>query len=379
MENACLVGVIFPGTQSGAFQISFEELAELAKTAGAVVTDRVIQNRRDCDAAYFIGSGKVSELREKFRSGIQPDLVIFNHELTPVQVRNLEDAFECRVLSRTELIMDIFALRARTNAAKLQVELAQLEYRLPRLTGKGISMSRLGGGIGTRGPGEKQLEIDRRSIERQILFIKKRLKTIETQREVARRKRGKNLFQVAVVGYTNAGKTSFFNRMVRAGSLAEDKLFATLDTLSRRVWLEDGQDGIPRYAVLTDTVGFIRDLPHGLVESFHSTLEDTLSADFLVLLADASSPDLLSQIHVVEETLSAVGAGSLPRMLVLNKIDLLNYEQQLDLRLVLPGALLISAKTGDGIAAFREKLAGRAREWNPAWSGELEADTEKTE
>lgn len=276
-EKAILVGVKFPGDILDCVVQSLDELGELASTAGAIVSEKVIQQRRDIDTKYYIGKGKVDQIKNLYISKKDINLIIFNHDLTAAQIRNLEKGLKIKVITRTELIFDIFVLHARTKTAKLQVELAQLNYQLPRITGKGILMSRLGGGIGTRGPGEKQVELDRRLIQRRLFLIKKRMNQIEHERSIQRKNRIKREFRIAIVGYTNSGKTSLLNRLTKTNIPAEDKLFATLDTTTRKLWL-GYEGGFPVRAVITDTVGFIRDIPHGLIESFKSTLEETIQS-----------------------------------------------------------------------------------------------------
>lgn len=345
-EKAVLIAVRFPDRPLEDAELSLAELGELAETAGARVLDSLIQNRREPDTKYFIGKGKVEEIRSFYHDADKPDVVIFNHELTPTQARNLETELGCKVITRTELILDIFALHARTKTAKLQVELAQLQYELPRITGKGTEMSRLGGGIGTRGPGEQQLELDRRLIQKKIHVIREKMKEIESENEVRRKNRGQREFKIGVIGYTNAGKSTLLNRLTRSEVLAEDKLFATLDTTTRRLWLGNGEDGKPQYAVLTDTVGFIRDIPHGLVESFRSTLADTVNSDLLLHVLDISSRDHEEKKNVVDSTLQEIGASGIPVLLCLNKIDRISEEELLEKRMLYPEAVFISAAEG---------------------------------
>lgn len=293
------------------------ELNELTRTAGAEVLTTLIQGKEQKDRRWYLGKGKVEELNALVRE-MGADLVIFNDELSPIQVRNLEEKLDCRIVDRTQLILDIFASRARSKEGILQVELAQLEYQLPRLTGKGAEMSRLGGGIGTRGPGETRLETDRRHIRRRIGEIKGHLQEVKRHRKLLRERRKKNeSFQVALVGYTNAGKSTILNRMSSADALAEDKLFATLDPLSRGVELPGGQT-----MILTDTVGFIQDLPHHLIAAFRSTLEEALEADLILHVVDASNQECSIHMEVVEEILEDLGAVNIPRITVFNKMDL---------------------------------------------------------
>ncbi len=293
-----------------------EEIRLLAASAGAPARAIVRGRRSRPDPALFAGKGKVEEVARtvaETRAGV----VIFNHELSPVQERNLERAVECRVIDRTSLILDIFAQRARSHEGKLQVELAQLEHLSTRLVRGWTHLERQKGGIGLRGPGETQLETDRRLLGKRVKMLKEKLAKVRSQREVQRRARGRsNLMAVSLVGYTNAGKSTLFNRMTRAGVRAADQLFATLDTTTRRVHTENGAR-----VVLSDTVGFIRQLPHTLVASFRATLEETVHADLLLHVVDASSEDRGAQIEAVNEVLAEIGADAIPQILVMNKID----------------------------------------------------------
>lgn len=296
---------------------SMDELSELVKTAGGVVVCQVIQNKSDIEAATYMGEGKLLEIKEAI-ADMEIDVVVFDDELSPIQLRNITDFLEVRVIDRTILILDIFAMRAKSGEGKLQVELAQLKYRLPRLRGLGATMSRTGGGIGTRGPGETKLESDRRHISRRISALEEEIKELAKHRELLRSRRKKDgTITACLVGYTNAGKSSLLNRLTDAGVLAENKLFATLDTTSRGLVLEDN-----RKIILIDTVGFIRKLPHHLVEAFKSTLEETVVADFLIHVVDVSNPQYENHIKVVNSVLSDIGAGEKPEILVYNKIDL---------------------------------------------------------
>nr|WP_264760982.1 GTPase HflX [Aneurinibacillus migulanus] len=293
-----------------------EELAELARTAEAEVVATLTQGRDQVDSRLYVGKGKVEEINVLVQE-LEADLVIFNDELTPMQIRNLEHIIECKVIDRTQLILDIFAQRARSREGKWQVELAQLQYRLPRLTGKGAELSRLGAGIGTRGPGETKLETDRRHIRRRISEIEGHLAEVKRHRQLYRERRKKNaVFQVAIVGYTNAGKSTILNRLTDAGILEENKLFATLDPTSRRVNLPGGEE-----IIVTDTVGFIQHLPHQLVAAFRSTLEEAAEADLILQVIDASHPDYQIHMEVVDEVLTELGAESIPRLTVFNKMD----------------------------------------------------------
>lgn len=318
-ERAVLVGVKTPETPMirgvSEADISMEELSELADTAGAEAVARVIQAREGRDAAYLVGKGKVSELGLLVQSE-GADMVIFDEELSPSQQRNIEEMLGVKVLDRTGLILDIFAQRARSREGKIQVELAQLEYMLPRLAGQGIALSRLGGGIGTRGPGETKLETDRRHIRRKITYLKEQLRQIKKQRGVLRTERIRNRIPtVSLVGYTNVGKSSLLNALCDADVYAENKLFATLDTTTRRLDLGESQ------ILLTDTVGFIRKLPHHLMDAFKSTLEEAVFSDALIIVADASDPLAEDHIRIVDEILAELGASGKPTIIAYNKID----------------------------------------------------------
>ena len=297
-------------------QASIDELEELAHTAGASVFAKLIQRRERPDNATYLGEGKLFELKNICINN-DIDLLIFDGELTPSQQRNIENYTDIRVIDRTMLILDIFALNARTSEGKLQVELAQLKYSLPRLGGKGTQLSRLGGGIGTRGPGESKLESDRRHIHRRIDALEENLKNLSKRRNLMRQRRKKNsVTTVAIVGYTNAGKSTLLNALTDAGVLAENKLFATLDPTSRALKLPDG-----RSVLLVDTVGFISRLPHDLVEAFKSTLEEVVYADLILNVCDASDPAFEEHIHVTKQVISDLGAGTKPVLTVYNKCD----------------------------------------------------------
>jgi len=297
---------------------SLDELEKLTETAGATVVSRFAQHLRGISPATLIGSGKVEEIRGYLRE-IKPDLVIFDEDLSPAQQRNLESSFQTRVIDRSQLILDIFAQRARSNEGQLQVELAQLEYLRPRLTRRWLHFSRLGGGIGTRGPGETQLEVDRRRVRERIATLKRRLAKVEKTRGLQRRERLEVPYAtVALVGYTNSGKSTLMNSLTRAGVVVEDKLFATLDPTIRSLRLPDGDR-----VMLADTVGFISKIPHSLIESFKSTLEEVKSADLLLHVVDMTSPLYEEQVQIVEAVLNDIGAGETPCLMVANKIDLL--------------------------------------------------------
>ena len=351
-EKALLVGVKFPGDSQEMVMGSLLELEELTKTAGAKVVDIIVQSRQNIDPKFYIGKGKVEEIRNFYDGEDKIDVLILNHEPSPGQIMNIETGLNIKVITRTELIMDIFAIHAKTKSAKLQVELAQLNYQLPRLTGKGASMSRLGGGIGTRGPGEQKLEIDKRAIRRKIFLIKEKLKGISLEMQTRRKSRQMNEKKVGIVGYTNSGKSSLLNRLTNSDVHTEDKLFATLDTTTRKLWINDQLS-----VVITDTVGFIRDIPHGLIESFKSTFEDTLYSDFLIHLVDASAPDFIEKIAVVEKVLAEISKVKIPMILCFNKIDKLSVEELIDFRLKYPQANFISVKDDKNIDALKETIS----------------------
>ncbi len=343
-ERALLVSV-----DTGEFdaQLSLDELEELADTAGADVLGRLLQKREAPDKATCLGQGRLEELALLCKN-TEADLVIFDRELTATQQRNLEDALPCRVVDRTMLILDIFAGRARSAEGRLQVELAQLQYLLPRLAGQGMALSRLGGGIGTRGPGETKLESDRRHIRRRIQSLRNQLQAVEQQRVQRRdRRRKDNVQTVAIVGYTNAGKSTLMNRLTDAGVLAEDKLFATLDTTARALKLPDG-----RTILLIDTVGLVRRLPHHLVDAFRSTLEEAAEADVILNLCDSSSEDAAEHLNVTRELLAQLGCTDRPVVTVFNKCDLPAALPLTDR----DGAVCISAATGKGIEALLQRL-----------------------
>lgn len=297
-------------------ETSIAELAELAKTANAEVVGEIIQKKSSYDPATCMGAGRLEELKDQL-SALEAELVIFDHELTGIQVRNIENILDVRVIDRTTLILDIFAQRARTKEGKLQVELAQQKYRLPRLTGMGTSLSRLGGGIGTRGPGETKLETDKRHIRRRIEYLEDSLKELEKHRNFTRSRRKKDgILCAAIVGYTNVGKSTLMNALTDAGVLAENKLFATLDITSRSIELPDG-----RSIMLIDTVGLIRRLPHNLVEAFKSTLEEAAVSDIILNVQDLSSPEREEQAEVTKKLLSELGCDGIPVINVMNKAD----------------------------------------------------------
>ena len=346
-EKAVLVGL---GRQAD--EGTLDELAALAETAGASPVARVVQTRSDPDPATFVGKGKMAELHETVhRSGA--DAAIFDDELSPGQLRNLEERLGVKVVDRTALILDIFALHARSREGKAQVELAQLNYLLPRLRGWGEAMSRLGGGIGTRGPGETKLEIDRQHIRRRIARLRKDIKDLAKTRAVKRsRRQSSEIAQIAIAGYTNAGKSTLMNALTAADVIVADQLFATLDPTVRRIELPNG-----RAATVSDTVGFVSKLPHDLVEAFRSTLEEVTLASLVLHVADASAPALDQQVEAVRAVLVEIGAGSLPEVVALNKIDLLNAEQRARVERRYPDGVAISARTGEGLEELLELIA----------------------
>ncbi len=336
--------------QSAAGAAALEELAELARSAGAQVLGSAFQRAPEPDPATLVGRGKLEQIRGEARA-LGAECVIFAHDLTPTQLRNLEAALGVKVIDRTQLILDIFARRARTREGKLQVELAQLKYLLPRLMGRGTLLSRLGGGIGTRGPGEQQLEFDRRRIRSRIQKLTQALERVRSQRALHREHRRESQFlNVALVGYTNAGKSTLFNALTGSQALTSPRLFATLDPTVRALHLESR-----RRVLLSDTVGFIRHLPAHLVESFRATLEELDSADLLLHVTDASDPDYEQHDRAVEELLEEMGLASTPRLHVWNKIDLLP-ESALARLSAGPDDIGVSAQTGAGIPQLRRRL-----------------------
>ena len=325
---------------------SLEELARLAETAGAEVVGSFLQHRDKPDTAMYIGKGRAEELARECQA-LEADLCIFDEELTGVQVRNLEEVLRVKVIDRTALILDIFASRASSAEGKLQVELAQLQYRSARLIGQGLVLSRLAGGIGTRGPGESKLEMNRRRIRERMTELRRRLDELEKQRSIRRKNRERNEVPVvALVGYTNAGKSTLLNALTGSDVYVQDQLFATLDAVSRRMVTPENTEYL-----LTDTVGFIRKLPHTLVSAFRSTLEEAVLADVLVIVSDGSSKEMFSQHDTVEEVLAELGATEQKRIEVINKCD------EGDPDPVFPGAVLISAKTGEGLEDLKQKIA----------------------
>ncbi len=344
-ERTVLAGVITGKTGSEyTSEATLAELEELALTAGAEVVGIISQNRPSPESATYFGEGKLQELSDFCQSN-EIDLVIFDDELSGSQQRNIENAVGTRVIDRSTLILDIFAKRATSSEGKLQVELAQLKYMLPRLTGKGITLSRLGGGIGTRGPGESKLESDKRHIRRRIETLENELSEVEKRRNIARLRRAKDGFMsVVLVGYTNAGKSTIMNLLTDAGVLSENKLFATLDPTARALELNDG-----RTVMLLDTVGFIRKLPHHLIKAFRSTLEEAVSADLLLLVNDISNPEYKTQLEISEKLLNELGCENQPIIRVFNKCDIENiWHKNTDEN------VFISASTGEGINELME-------------------------
>ena len=344
-DRALLVSV---DTGSYDAESSLEELAELVKSAGAEPVLSMMQKLPRVESGTYVGTGKLQEIADICREQ-EIDLVVADSELSPTQIKNMENAADVRVIDRTTLILDIFALRARSREGKLQVELAQLKYLLPRLTGRGVEMSRLGGGIGTRGPGETKIETDRRHIRRRMETLREELAEVEKHRQMLRRRREKDgVITCAIVGYTNAGKSTLMNTLTDAGVLAQDKLFATLDPTSRALRLPSGVS-----IMLIDTVGLVRRLPHHLVEAFRSTLEEAAQSDIIINLCDASGEEAHLHLQVTRDLLDSLGCGDTPVLTVLNKCDLLDAS-------VMPqdfaGCIQISAKTGEGIDALLQAI-----------------------
>lgn len=349
MEERVILIAVSTGDEDDT-RASVDELEELVRTAGAVTVDKMIQNRERVHPGTYLGKGKIDEVRERIRE-LGATGVVCDDELSPAQLRNLENALDTKVMDRTMVILDIFASRATTSEGKIQVELAQLKYRAARLVGLRSSLSRLGGGIGTRGPGEKKLEMDRRLIHERISQLKMELEEVKRHREVIRKQREKAYSPVAaIVGYTNSGKSTLLNKLTNAGILAEDKLFATLDPTTRNLELESGQQ-----ILLTDTVGFIRKLPHHLIEAFKSTLEEAKYSDIILHVVDCSNPQMDMQMHVVYETLRDLEVGDKVIVTVFNKIDR-KTDEELPRDLRSDYQVQISAKTGDGLEELIDTL-----------------------
>ncbi|WLV25835.1 GTPase HflX [Aciduricibacillus chroicocephali] len=356
-EKVIIIGVKRQTTTEDQFHSSLDELVSLTDTAGGTVIAKITQNREKIHPATYLGEGKVEEIAQQVEE-LEADLVISNDELSPGQLRNLSAELGVRVIDRSQLILDIFAQRANTKEGKLQVELAQLEYLLPRLRGKGVELSRLGAGIGTRGPGETKLETDQRHIRNRIHEIKRRLQLAVKQREQYRKRRKTNeAFQIALVGYTNAGKSTIFNKLAHSDTLAENKLFATLDPLTRQIELPSGFK-----ALLTDTVGFLQKLPTALIAAFRSTLEEAKEADLIVHVVDGSHPDKDTHQKTVLDLLSELEADAIPRLTVYNKKDCFEsgiYPSE-------SPSLMMSAYEEKDIELLREKIEGMLKEeWLP--------------
>ncbi|HEX7095363.1 MAG TPA: GTPase HflX [Acidimicrobiales bacterium] len=353
-ERIVLVGVTMPPQADEDTEASLDELELLVDTAGADVVARVVQRRTTPDPSTFVGKGKAEEIYE-LSEQVDADTVVFDEELTPAQQFNLERIFKRSALDRTAVILDIFAQNASSQEGKAQVELAQLRYRLPRIRGKGMQLSQQRGGINTRGPGETQLEVDRRRIVRRIHKLESELREIRKHRAVQAKARKRTANRhVAIVGYTNAGKSTLLNRLTSAGVLVEDRLFATLDATTRRLSLPGGET-----VYVSDTVGFVRKLPHQLVEAFKSTLDVVVDADLLVHVVDASSPDVEGNIDAVRAVLREIGASDVPELLVFNKADRTPEAHRLASRY--PGAVAISAVTGEGIDDLLHAIGDRLR------------------
>jgi GTP-binding protein HflX len=349
MERAVLVAACHRVSEET--EASLGELALLADTAGAEAAATVVQQRSRFDPATLVGKGKLSELRAEVAAA-DADLVVFDNELSPAQERNLSRALGVRVLDRTALILDIFALHAHTREGKVQVELAQHRYRLPRLRGRGVELSRLGAGIGTRGPGETRLEVDQRRIRQRIATLRRELESLtRSRRTKRRRRRRRHLPVVALVGYTNAGKSALLNALTGSDATVEDRLFATLDPTTRRLTLPQG-----RSVLVSDTVGFVRNLPHQLVEAFRSTLEEAAEADLLLHVVDVAAPDPERRMRVVREVLGQIGAEEIPEVLVGNKIDIADTVEVERFRALWPDAVAVSALTGEGLDGLVQRL-----------------------
>ena len=354
-ERILLVGVVFPGLTNEMVEDELDELALLVDSAGADVVARVVQRRDAPDPATFVGRGKAEEIAELSRS-LDVDTVVFDDELTPAQHRNLEKLFGRTAIDRTAVILDIFAQNARSPEGKAQVELALLRYRLPRLRGRGSALSQQAGGIGTRGPGETQLEVDRRRLVRRMHRLEADLREVERTRTLQRRSRARGRHrELALVGYTNAGKSTLLNRLTDARVPAADRLFVTLDPRTRQLSLPGGET-----VLVTDTVGFVRKLPHELVEAFRSTLDSVHLSDLVVHVVDASAPNTDAQIAAVHEVLGEIGAAEVPELVVVNKADKAPEEAKV-LAHAIEGSVLISARTGEGIDDLLQVVGDRLR------------------
>jgi GTP-binding protein HflX len=353
-ERALLVGLSLDPRSRASTESSVAELQQLVRSAGGVVVGTLIQERRRRDPATLVGKGKVEEIRG-LSDQSDAHLLVFDEDLSPAQQRNIEREVGRKTIDRTQLILDIFARRARTREGRLQVELAQLDYILPRLSGQGVLLSRLGGGIGTRGPGETKLETDRRRIRQRIQAVRREIDRVRRGRRTRREARGRGAAPVvAMVGYTNAGKSTLFNALTEAGTPAADALFMTLDPLVRRARLGPGSE-----VLLVDTVGFIQKLPHGLVAAFRATLEEVVEADLLIHVIDASAEDLEAREDAVHAVLEEIGAASRPVLEVLNKIDRVEEPRRRALQGGRPDAVLVSAVSGEGTEALRTQISSR--------------------
>ena len=348
-ERAILIGTALGRMTRQQAEYSVDELSRLVTTAGGLDTARFIQKRDKPDGAYFIGKGLVEQVHQLIEDD-KADIVVFDDQLSPNQMRSLSEKLDVKVIDRPMLILDIFALHARTAEARLQVELAQMEYLFPRLTRMWMHLSRQQGGIGTKGPGETQLEVDRRQVSKKIAVLKEKLKRVDRQRATQRRGR-EHLHKIALVGYTNAGKSTLFHCLTRADVLREDKLFSTLDSTTRVPSMEYPQD-----MVITDTVGFIEKLPHQLVASFRSTLEEVRQADLILIVADCSDPRLERKIGVVREVLDDLGAGSISRLTVYNKVDLVDADKRPE---PVDGVIPLSALKKTGLNRLKTELLAR--------------------
>ena len=347
-ERAVLVGVCRDGRHRSFEKESLRELEELTASAGAQVSEVFLQEKSKPDPSFLVGRGKLEEIQNSVL-GCQADLVIFNEDLTPAQLRHLEEFLETKIIDRSELILDIFTQRAQSREGKLQVELAQMEYWLPRLTGAGLTLSRLGGGIGTRGPGETKLEVDRRTIRERISRLKRELQRLEARRALQRRKRqGVPIPTISLVGYTNAGKSTLFNALTDQETYVSRRMFATLDPLVRKMVLDSGQE-----TLLSDTVGFIRKLPHTLVAAFHATLEETLEADLILHVIDVSHPNYQALRQAVYEVLDEIGLEGTPVLEAFNKIDLLKQAPHVDTSLE---HAFISARSKEGLPRLLQRI-----------------------
>ncbi len=359
-QRALLVGTGIGTRDAEAAQASLEELALLADTAGAEPVELILQRRDTPDPATYIGSGKAKELQELAET-LDIDLVVFDDELTPAQQRNLEKLFQVDVVDRVALILDIFAQHATSQEGMVQVELAQLRYRLPRLRGRGIQLSQQGAGIGTRGPGETQLEVDRRRILSRVAKLERDLERLAKNRATQRKARRRSAVStLALVGYTNAGKSTLLNKLTAAHALVEDRLFSTLDPTTRRLRLPGGET-----VLVSDTVGFVQRLPHQLVEAFRSTLEEVVDADLVLHVVDAGSAEATEQIRAVRTVLREIGADEVPELVVLNKADIAAPEDQKALLGAEPGAVVVSAVTGEGLVGLLDTVAAQLRALAP--------------